>query len=275
MARIAVGIEYDGSGYAGWQRQQSRRSVQERVESALGEVAAETVNLICAGRTDAGVHARWQVAHFDTQATRPLRGWVLGANTALPRDISVSWARPVPLHFHARYCAEARTYRYIILNRGSRSALAAKRATWIRKSLDHGRMAEAAAALCGHHDFSAFRSSECQSHSPIRLLEELSVERQGEWVVIEATANAFLHHMMRSIAGLLIAVGRGDHPATWAREVLEGRDRARGAATAPADGLYLWAVRYPDAFGLPDPSQHEAPTGGLPLRRSAIIARLA
>ncbi|MGH8138258.1 MAG: tRNA pseudouridine(38-40) synthase TruA [Steroidobacteraceae bacterium] len=272
MNRIAVGIEYDGSGYAGWQTQQSLRTVQRLVEGALGVVAAEPVNLVCAGRTDAGVHARWQVAHFDTHATRPLRGWVLGANTELPRDVSVTWARPVPMHFHARYSAEARTYRYVILNRGSRSALAAHRATWIRKSLDHVRMGEAAAALCGHQDFSAFRSSECQSRSPIRNLEELTVQRQGEWVLIEATANAFLHHMMRNIAGLLIAIGRGDSPTSRAREVLDGRDRARGAATAPADGLYLWAVRYPDAFGLPDPRQDGAPGGGWPAPRSVMIA---
>jgi tRNA pseudouridine38-40 synthase len=159
----------------------------------------------------------------------------------------------VPFHFHARYCAEARTYRYLILNRSSRSALAAKRATAIYKPLDQERMAEAAAALCGEQDFSAFRSSECQSRSPIRRMERLTVDRHGEWVVVEATANAFLHHMMRNIAGLLIAIGRGDAPPSWAREVLDGRDRTRNAAMAPADGLYLWAIRYPAPFALPNP----------------------
>jgi tRNA pseudouridine38-40 synthase len=255
MNRVAIGIEYDGSAYSGWQTQQSLRTVQGLVESALKVVAAEPVDVICAGRTDSGVHARWQVVHFDTHVTRPLRGWVLGANTELPRDVSVVWARPVPLHFHARYSAEARTYRYLILNRGSRSALAAKRAAWVRKPLDHDRMAEAGALLCGHYDFSAFRSSACQSHSPIRRLERVTVDRQGEWVIIEATANAFLHHMMRNIAGLLIAVGRGDAPPSWARELLESRDRTQGAATAPSDGLYFWDVRYPKAFGLPDPGR--------------------
>ena len=250
-SRVALCIEYDGAGYAGWQTQQSLRTIQGLVESALAGVAAEPVEAVCAGRTDAGVHARWQIAHFDTNVTRPMRGWVMGANTELPRDISIVWARPVPLHFHARYSAEARTYRYLILNRPSRSALAAKRAAWVYKPLDHEQMAEAAAHLCGHFDFSAFRSSECQSNSPIRRVEKLTVERLGDWVVIEATANAFLHHMMRNIAGLLIEVGRGEaHPA-WALEVLEGRDRTRGAPTAPADGLYFWDVRYPDAFGLP------------------------
>jgi tRNA pseudouridine38-40 synthase len=269
-----VAVEYDGSAYAGWQTQQSAPSVQALVERALSGVAAEPLELICAGRTDSGVHARWQVAHFDTQAIRPLRAWVLGANVELPRDISVAWARPVPRHFHARYSAETRTYRYLILNRGSRSALAAKRATWISKPLDHERMAEAAASLCGHYDFSAFRSSECQSRSPIRRLERLTVERQAGWVVVEATANAFLHHMMRNIVGLLITIGRGEASPSWAREILDGRDRTRGAATAPADGLYLWAVQYPHAFGLPSPWQDSVSGGGWPPHRSVIIAGL-
>ncbi len=251
--RVALGIEYDGSAYAGWQTQPSVCCVQEVLETALSSVANESVSVVCAGRTDAGVHARWQVAHFDTQAQRGARGWMLGANTYLPRDVSVVWCRPVPVHFHARYSAEARTYRYFILNRGTRSALAEKRAAFIHKPLDHERMSEAAAALCGEHDFSAFRSSECQAHSPIRRMERLTVMRRGDWLVIEATANAFLHHMVRNVAGLLIAVGRGDAPPAWSREILEGRDRRLGAATAPADGLYLWAVRYSPAFGLPDP----------------------
>jgi tRNA pseudouridine38-40 synthase len=267
MNRIAVGLEYDGTAYAGWQTQRSLRTVQKLAEAALGSVAAEPVSLVCAGRTDAGVHARGQVAHFETHASRSLRGWVLGANSELPRDVSVSWARPVPAHFHARYSAEARTYRYIILNRASRSALAAKRAMWIYRPLDHERMAEGAAALCGEHDFSAFRSSECQAKSPIRRMGKLTVERQRDWVLIEATANAFLHHMMRNIAGLLIAIGRGDAPPEWAREVLEGRDRRRNAATAPAEGLYLWSVRYPGAFRLPIALDDEVCAG-----RSAIIA---
>lgn len=252
MSRLAVGIEYDGAAHAGWQTQQRLRTVQELAERALSCVAAEPIALVCAGRTDAGVHARGQVAHFDTHACRSLRGWVLGANSELPPDISLTWARPVPLHFHARYSAEARTYRYLVLNRGTRSALWAHRAVWVRRPLDHERMAEAAATLWGEHDFSAFRSSECQSRSPVRRLERLEVERQGEWVIIQATANAFLHHMMRNLAGLLIAIGRGDAPPSRAREVLDGRDRSRAAATAAAEGLYLWSVRYPGAFGLPE-----------------------
>jgi tRNA pseudouridine38-40 synthase len=204
------------------------------------------------------VHARGQVAHFDTHAARTPRGWVLGANSTLPRDACVAWAQPVPAHFHARYCAELRVYRYLILNRTARSALSAQRAAWVARALDERLMAQAAALLVGEHDFSAFRSSECQARSPIRRMERLSVERRGDWVVIEATANAFLHHMMRNIAGLLIAIGKADAPPSWAHEVLEGRDRTRNAATAPAAGLYLVSVRYPAAFALPAAGRQEA-----------------
>jgi tRNA pseudouridine38-40 synthase len=251
--RIAVGIEYDGSAYAGWQAQSSLPTLQGVLEQALGRIAAEPVGLTCAGRTDAGVHACGQVAHFDTHAVRSLRGWVLGTNSELPRDVSVAWAMPVPGHFHARYCAEARTYRYLIANRLARPALLCGRAAWIHRPLDEARMREAAQSLLGEHDFSAFRAAECQAKSPIRRMERLEVERHGEFVIIEATANAFLHHMARNIAGLLIAIGRGDAPVEFAHQVLSGRDRTRNAATAAAAGLYLLAVRYPAAFGVPKP----------------------
>ena len=260
MNRIAVGIEYDGSAFAGWQSQQSVRTIQQVLESALSAVAAERVSLVCAGRTDAGVHARAQVAHFDTHAGRSARSWILGANSGAPPDVAVSWALPVPAHFHARYSATARGYRYLVLNRTARSALYASRAAWVTRALDARAMAEAAALLVGEHDFSAFRSAECQAKSPVRRLTRLAVERHGDWIVIEAVANAFLHHMVRNIAGLLIAVGRGDEPPGWARTVLEGRDRTRSAATAPAAGLYLWEVHYPVAFGLPAPAP-EGPQG--------------
>jgi tRNA pseudouridine38-40 synthase len=251
VVRIAVGIEYDGSAYAGWQMQSGPRTLQEVTEAALSRIAAEPVRLTCAGRTDAGVHALGQVAHFDTGALRTRRAWVLGANTELPRDVSLGWAMPVPRHFHARYSAEARTYRYLILNRLARSALLAGRACWVHRPLDEERMAQAARQLVGEHDFSAFRAAECQAKSPVRRLEQLRVERQGDWLTIEATANAFLHHMVRNIAGLLMAVGRGDAPPEWAAEVLAGRDRTRNAATAPAAGLYFLRVRYPAPFHLP------------------------
>ena len=251
MSRIADGIEYDGSAYAGWQSQPGTTTIQQAVERALSVIAAEPVSLTCAGRTDAGVHAWGQVAHFETTASRAARSWVLGANSELPKDLSVSWAMPVPAHFHARYSASARTYRYVILNRDVRSALFARRVTWIHQPLDVVAMTQAALALEGEHDFSALRSSACQAKSPIRCLERLGVERRGDFVIIEATANAFLHHMVRNIAGLLITVGKGEEPPQWATQVLTGRDRRMGAATAPAAGLYLLAVRYPAAFGLP------------------------
>lgn len=259
MPRFAVGVEYVGTAYAGWQTQHSAPSVQQAAETAFSKIAAEPVSLICAGRTDAGVHARWQVAHFDTNANRRLRAWLLGANTELPPDVSIPWVRPVPMHFHARYSAEARTYRYLILNRTTRSAFAVNRAACIYKPLEHERMVEATIALHGSHDFSAFRSAECQANSPVRRMEKLTVVRHGDWVVIEATANAYLHHMMRNIAGMLIAIGRGDAPPAWAKEVLECRDRKRNAATAPAEGLYFWGVRYPPVFGLPVPPDDASP----------------
>jgi tRNA pseudouridine38-40 synthase len=208
---------------------------------------------VCAGRTDAGVHALGQVAHFDTDAVRAMRSWVLGANSELPPDISVAFAQAVPDHFHARFSAEARTYRYLVLNRSARSALWARRAAWVHRPLATERMAEAAAHLIGEHDFSAFRAAECQAKSPVRRLQRLNVSRSGDLVILEATANAFLHHMVRNLAGLLIAVGKGEAPPSWAAEVLAGRDRTRNAATAPAAGLYFAAVHYPGAFGLPPP----------------------
>lgn len=225
------------------------------------------MSLVCAGRTDAGVHAREQIAHFETQAVRTSRGWTLGANTYLPPDISVAWASYVPAHFHARYSAEARTYRYYILNRGMRSALNAGHATHIHRPLNHERMAEAARWFVGQHDFSAFRSSDCKSRSPVRRLTSLTVERKGELIVIEVTANAFLHHMVRNIAGTLIVVGQGDADAEWVRELLESRDRTLSGATAPPEGLYLWKVRYPVAFALPslaDEAGRSVMIAGLP-----------
>jgi tRNA pseudouridine38-40 synthase len=221
-------------------------------EAALARIAAAPVALVCAGRTDAGVHASGQVAHFDTEASRPARSWVLGANRELPPDVSLGWAQPVPAHFHARYSAEARSYRYLILNRTARSALHRSRAAFIHRPLEVARMAQACPALHGEHDFSAFRAAECQARTPVRRIEQLSVQRHGPWVVIEVTANAFLHHMVRNIAGLLIAIGKGDAEPSWAAQVLAGRDRTRSAATAPAAGLCLTGVRYPGAFGLPE-----------------------
>jgi tRNA pseudouridine38-40 synthase len=257
-SRWAVGLEYDGSAYAGWQTQESAPSVQVVAEQAFASVADQPVSLTAAGRTDAGVHALQQVAHFDATATRSARSWVYGANTQLPPDVAALWAVQVPETFHARYSALSRTYRYVILNRGTRPALGRNRVCWMHAALDHERMARAAVHLVGEHDFSAFRSSECQSRTPIRRVEGIDVRRQGSYVIIEARANAFLHHMVRNIAGVLIQIGRGEAEVDWAREVLEGRDRRLGGVTAPAGGLYLVGVTYPTELGVPAPHDSAA-----------------
>lgn len=251
MARFAAGLEYDGRAYSGWQFQPGLRTVQDQVQSSLARVADAPLEVVCAGRTDAGVHASAQVFHFDSDAPRSERAWRLGANTYLPSDVSVLWVREVPGHFHARFSATARSYRYLILNRDSRPALATGRATWERRPLDAGRMHAAAQVLVGEHDFSAFRAIECQAKSPMRNVERIDVTREGEWVRLDVTANAFLHHMVRNLAGLLMAVGEGESPPERVAEVLASRDRRTNAATAPPDGLYLAGVRYPAEFGLP------------------------
>jgi tRNA pseudouridine38-40 synthase len=262
MPRVAIGLEYHGGRFAGWQSQPGLRTVQGVVEDALSRVAAQPIETTCAGRTDAGVHAVGQVAHFDTSARRAARGWVLGANANLPPDVSLTWAQEVAEGFHARHRALSRTYCYLILNRGVRSALCEGRAARIYQRLDAERMNEAARLLVGEHDFGAFRAAECQARTPVRRLESLSVERCGDWIAIRATANAFLHHMVRNLAGVLIEVGRGRAAPGWALEVLESRDRTRGAATAPADGLYLWSARYPPELALPGGT--EAPWAMIP-----------
>jgi tRNA pseudouridine38-40 synthase len=248
--RIAVGIEYDGSRYRGWQRQERAPSVQAEVERALAFVADHPVEATCAGRTDAGVHALAQVAHFDTSAERAARSWVLGANTRLPPDIAILWAAPVDAAFHARYSAVARSYRYVIHNRLSRPAVLRRRVCWVHEPLDAAAMHDAAQVLVGEHDFSAFRAAECQSRTPIRRIERIAVSRKGEFVALEVTANAFLHHMVRNIAGTLIEIGRGDRPAGWAGELLAARDRRAAGHNADAGGLYLTGVRYPPEAGL-------------------------
>src|SRR5882672_1225397 len=254
MARIAVGVEYDGGAFHGWQLQPHSNSVQETLQSALSQVAAAPIALSCAGRTDAGVHARAQVAHFDTTAQRSARSWLLGTNSALPAAVSLRWVQPVSDEFHARYGALRRSYRYLLLNRPARSALAAGRAWCVHRPLEAARMQAAADTLVGEHDFSAFRAAECQARTPVRRVETLSVRRLGDRVSVDITANAFLHHMVRNIVGTLVAIGLGDAPPGRAREQLESRQRRTGEATAPAQGLYLWRVDYPPGFGLPDDS---------------------
>lgn len=250
--RIALGIEYDGSGFNGWQAQQvGVRTVQGAAEQALSSVAAHPVSVVCAGRTDAGVHATGQVVHFDSDALRSPRAWTLGTNTLLPPDVSVRWAQPVAETFHARFSATARQYRYVILNQPTRPALLRNRACWQMRPLDAARMNAAAEHLIGEHDFTAYRAQQCQSKSPVRVLRRLTVIRHGAYLTIDVLANAFLHHMVRNIAGVLMTIGLGEHEPNWAREVLEGRDRKLGGVTAPPQGLYLVAVEYPEEFGLP------------------------
>ncbi len=249
--RIAAGIEYDGSAFAGWQTQPHAPSVQDAVERAFSRVANHAVKVTCAGRTDAGVHGLGQVVHFDTDASRRQRSWVLGANSNLPASVNVNWTREVPDDFHARFSALARSYRYVILNRWVRSAVHAARATWIHDPLDAARMHDAAQVLGGEHDFSSYRALACQAKSPVRTIERISVTRHDEWVTLEVTANAFLHHMVRNIAGVLISIGKGERPEGWALEVLQQRNRALGGVTAPPDGLYFIGPRYPEHFGIP------------------------
>lgn len=251
MPRIALGIEYDGSSFAGWQSQVDAHGIQTVVEEGLSVVADHKVDVVAAGRTDAGVHAAMQVIHFDTPADRTERSWMLGAVSNMPKQVSVLWAREVPEGFHARFSALARRYRYVILNRTPRPALNADRAAWVREPLDEKRMHAAAQHLVGEHDFSSFRASQCQSRSPIRKLYEISVSRHGELVILTVFANAFLHHMVRNIAGVLIAVGTGEQPADWPAQVLEYKDRKLGGVTAVPNGLYLAGIRYAAALKLP------------------------
>ena len=225
--------------------------IQSVVEAALSTVADHPVEVTAAGRTDAGVHAAMQVIHFDTPATRTERGWVRGATTNLPAQVSVLWAREVPDAFHARYSALARTYRYVILNRTARPAIEADRVAWVRDPLDADRMRTAAAHLVGEHDFSSFRAAECQARTPMRNMHSIEVQRTGEHIVITVRANAFLHHMVRNIAGVLIAIGSGERTTDWSAEVLAARDRTQGGVTAPPGGLYLAGIRYTPSLGLP------------------------
>lgn len=255
--RIALGIEYDGTAYNGWQRQESGIGVQERVEEALSRVADDRVEATCAGRTDAGVHASAQVAHFDSNANRSPRNWVLGVNSNLPPDISVRWAVPVPDDFHARYSALSRRYRYRVLNRMTRSALWRDRAWWVHRPLDTDPMRAAAERLLGEHDFSAFRAAGCQAKTPWREVRSIEVARDGDWVTVTIRANAFLQHMVRNVVGLLVAIGAGDRPAEWATAVLESRDRREGGMTAPPQGLTLVEVEYPPRFNLPQPPRND------------------
>ncbi len=249
--RIALGIEYAGDGFEGWQSQAHGRTVQDRLERAVADIAGHAVRLHCAGRTDAGVHATAQVAHFDTLAVRPLSAWVRGVNNRLEGPVTVRWAVETAESFHARFAAQARRYRYILYNSATRPALLAGRVGWFHGALDEAAMAEATVALVGRHDFSAFRAAGCQAKSPVKHMHEARVCRDGAYLIFDFHANAFLHHMVRNLVGVLVEVGKGRVGADHVAQVLASCDRSRAAATFSPHGLYLCGVDYPSHWPLP------------------------
>ncbi len=254
MQRIALGIEYDGSRFLGWQTQPGGGAVQDALEAALSTVADTAISVTCAGRTDRGVHARGQVVHFDTDVQRPDSAWVRGVNALLPDSVAVLWSAQVADEFHARYSARSRTYRYVLLNRPVRPALEARHAGWFHSPLDVEAMRSGARHFVGEHDFSAFRSSECQAKSPVRTVHSLEVARQGDRILFAIRANAFLHHMVRNIVGTLVYIGKGKHAPAWAAEILESRERSRAAPTFAPEGLCLDRVEYEAHWNLPSPA---------------------
>ncbi len=252
VSRIALAVEYDGEGFCGWQRQPHCHSVQAELENALSIIAQHPVTVNCAGRTDTGVHAAAQVVHFDTDVERPLRAWSFGTNSQLDRRVSVHWASRMPDNFHARFSALDRSYRYTLLNRATRPGYQAGTLGWERSPLDATRMHAAAQLLLGEHDFSSFRSSECQANHAVRLLKRLNVHREHDRVVIDVQANGFLHNMVRILTGCLLAIGRGDKPVDWMAELLRARDRTCAGVTAPPHGLCFVQPSYPSEFAVPD-----------------------
>ena len=248
--KFAGVVEYDGSRYSGWQRQSHVLTVQQVVETAISAVANHEVGIACAGRTDTGVHGLGQVIHFETNAQRSLRSWLLGINANLPADIVLKKIQPVPDGFHARFSALSRAYRYVIYNQPVRSALLSNRACWERLILNAELMQQAAEYLIGEHDFTSYRALACQAKSPVRTIKTLSVKREGELIIIDVAANGFLHHMVRNLSGVLMSIGKQEHEPVWAQQVLQKKDRACGGVTAPAQGLYFMSVQYEAKYGL-------------------------
>jgi tRNA pseudouridine38-40 synthase len=249
--RLALGISYNGQAYEGWQSQPSGRTVQDRLEDALSQFAAQPVSTLCAGRTDAGVHGLMQVVHFDTGLDREEFSWIRGTNRFLPDDIAVQWARPVPDAFHSRACAVARRYAYVLLESPVRPSVDAGRVGWVFRALDAAAMREAASALIGQHDFTSFRASACQAKSPVKTMKRVDISRRGAYWRFEFEADAFLHHMIRNIMGSLLAIGQGTESAQWMAEVLAARDRDAASPTFSPDGLYFMGPVYGPEWNLP------------------------
>ncbi len=249
--RIALGVEYNGSGFYGWQRQREVASIQEHLEKALSKIANQPIEVICAGRTDAGVHGTGQVVHFDIGSERPLRAWTMGVNTHLPDKIAIRWAKQVDAEFHARFSATARRYRYIIYNHNLRPGILRKGLSHYHGNIDEALMHEAGQYLLGENDFSSFRAVQCQSKSPWRNIHHLNVLRQGNFIIVDIKANAFVHHMVRNIVGTLLTVGKKEQKPEWVKWLLTQKDRTLASATAKAEGLYLVDVDYPEQFGIP------------------------
>ena len=250
--RIALGLEYCGVGFCGWQSQLQGCGVQDALEAAISIIAGEPIRVIAAGRTDTGVHAAFQVVHFDVSVERPLTAWVRGVNSHLPAGVAVQWARAVSDEFHARFAANQRGYRYVLLNHAVRPALNHGLVGWYHRPLDVDRMNQAAMQLIGKHDFSAFRAAACQAKSPVKDLRQIQIERSGDYLLCDFVADGFRHHMVRNLMGCLIQVGVGAQPVAWARDILESRDRSRAAPTFDPAGLYLTHIRYPAVFALPE-----------------------
>lgn len=265
MARMALGVAYDGTGWGGWQTQPSRNTVQDQLQAALHRFLGQPTATMCAGRTDAGVHALCQIVHLDTTVVRSEEAWVRGLNSALPKSIAVQWARPVDDSFHARFSAHSRSYLYLLRSHRTCSPFVRGRVGWVHYALNLQAMQQAAHSLLGEHDFTSFRSSECQAASPVRDLQRITIEQQGNFFIFSFQANAFLHHMVRNLMGVLLLVGRGRKSVHWPRQVLNARDRSSAGATFAPDGLYLAGVQYPQQFGLPQvaPRQLLTDLGGL------------
>ncbi|WP_341916572.1 tRNA pseudouridine(38-40) synthase TruA [Polaromonas sp. YR568] len=250
--RIALGLSYSGTAYEGWQSQLSGNTVQDRLEKALGKFAAQPLRTLCAGRTDAGVHALMQVVHFDTPLQRELPSWVRGTNAFLPRDIAVQWAREVPAEFHCRGSAISRRYAYVLLESPVRPSVEAGRVGWVYRPMDAAAIRAAITHLLGEHDFSSFRAAQCQAKSPVKTISRIEISQRAGYWRFEFEANAFLHHMIRNIMGCLVAVGQGQHPPDWIAEVLAARRRDVAAPTFSPDGLYFLGPRYETRYGLPE-----------------------